>query len=102
MGQACASKAEVRLLTVANAKPAGARYVDFVLLTTAPTTNTRASSPCRGHSFAYEALAANRLYIVRNGASCAQDRQKGRTPQRATARRPRRFQHNSPAGAWRE
>ncbi len=64
--------AEIRLITVANAQPAGDRYVDFVLLTTSPEDNCigwekhgQAKSP-----FMFEAIRATPIYLrFKNAAS---------------------------------
>jgi hypothetical protein len=58
-----AGPAEVRLSTVPNAKPAGDRFVDFVLLTTNPGDTYLGFKPSAvGTPFANEALAATKLY----------------------------------------
>ncbi len=55
--------AEVRLATVANAAPAGDRFVDFVLLTTSPEDKYDGYPGSAGTPFANEALDATRLYM---------------------------------------
>jgi hypothetical protein len=64
LAELAAGSAEVRLIAVANAKPAGDRFVDFVLLTTNPADDYEGFKPYRvGTPFANEALAATRLYL---------------------------------------
>jgi hypothetical protein len=59
-----AGPAEIRLLTVANPKPAGDRFVDFILLTTNPKDEYQGYKPYAvGSPFALEALAATKLYL---------------------------------------
>jgi hypothetical protein len=66
-----AGPAEIRLVTVANEKPAGDRFVDFVLLTTSPADNYKGFKPNGvGTPFAFEALAATQLFMrFRNPAT---------------------------------
>lgn len=57
-----AGSAVIRLVTVPNQKPAGDRFVDFVLLTTNPADDYEGFKPYKvGTPFANEALAATRL-----------------------------------------
>ncbi len=59
-----AGAAELRLVTVANEKPAGDRMIDFVLLTTNPADDYRGFKPYAvGTPFANEALDATKLYL---------------------------------------
>ena len=56
--------AVIRLVTVANAKPAGDRFIDFVLLTTNQANDYEGFNPYKvGSPFANEALAATQLYL---------------------------------------
>jgi hypothetical protein len=54
---------EIRLITVANAAPAGDRFVDFVLLTTSPEDKYEGYPSSVGSPFANEALAATELFM---------------------------------------
>lgn len=64
MAQLAAGKAEIRLTTVPNRKPAGDRYVDFILLTTKPDDTYEGLTPYLvGSPFVLEALAATPLYM---------------------------------------
>lgn len=59
-----AGPAEVRLVTLKSPDPAGARFVDFVVLTTNPGDDYDGFKPYRVASpFTNEALAATRLYL---------------------------------------
>jgi hypothetical protein len=59
-----AGPAEIRLITVLNAQPAGDRFVDFVLLTTNQDDDYQGFKPYAvGTPFANEALAATRLFL---------------------------------------
>lgn len=59
-----AGPAEIRLVTLASPKPAGDRFVDFVLLTTNPADDYVGFKPYAvGTPFANEALAATKLYL---------------------------------------
>lgn len=59
-----AGPAEVRLVTVKNAAPAGNRFVDLVVLTTEPQDTYAGFKPYAvGSPFANEALAATKLYV---------------------------------------
>jgi hypothetical protein len=59
-----AGQAEIRLTTVANAKPAGDRFIDFVLLTTNLKDDYKGFKPnAVGSPFANEALDATKLYF---------------------------------------
>lgn len=59
-----AGKAEVRLITIANPEPAGARMIDFVVLTTNPADDYIGRKPYRvGSPFTNEAFAAYQLYV---------------------------------------
>jgi hypothetical protein len=59
-----AGPAEIRLITLPNPKPAGDRFVDFVLLTTNPADDYVGFKPYAvGTPFANEALAATKLYL---------------------------------------
>jgi hypothetical protein len=59
-----AGPAEIRLTTVANPKPAGDRFVDFVILTTSPKDEYQGFKPYAvGSPFTLEALAATKLYM---------------------------------------
>lgn len=63
MVQLAAGPVEVRLTAVANAQPAGDRFVDFVVLTTEPGDTYQGFKPYGvGSPFTFEALAATRLY----------------------------------------
>ena len=58
-----AGAAEVRLITVKNDKPAGDRFVDFIVLTTNPKDEYQGHKPYAvGSPFTLEALAATKLY----------------------------------------
>lgn len=102
-----AGPAEVRLLTVANEKPAGDRCVDFVLLTTNPADDYQGFKPYKvGTPFAHEALAATRLF--------ARFQNKSDKPAQLVASRRGHFQPDyggatgkfpaaaTPAGQWSE
>ncbi len=71
--QLAVGPAEIRLITVPNAAPAGDRFVDFVLLTTNLADDYHGYQPYAVASpFINEALAATRLYLrFRNSASDA-------------------------------
>lgn len=57
-------EAEIRLISVANAKPAGDRFVDFIVLTTNLKDEYEGFKPYKvGSPFTLEALAATRLYV---------------------------------------
>lgn len=57
-------QAEIRLVTVANAKPAGDRFIDFLALTTDLTDSYKGFKPYAvGSPFTLEALAATRLFV---------------------------------------
>src|SRR5205823_1057127 len=59
-----AGPAEIRLVTVANPKPAGDRFVDVIILTTNPKDEYQGFKPYTvGSPFAMEALAATKLYM---------------------------------------
>jgi hypothetical protein len=63
-------EAVLYLVTVANAKPAGDRFVDFVLLTTNLKNDYKGFKPYAvGSPFANEALDATRLYLRFKNAS---------------------------------
>lgn len=66
-----AGAAEVRLITVANPKPAGDRFIDFIVLTTHVADEYQGFKPYAvGSPFTNEALAASRLYLrFKNTAS---------------------------------
>lgn len=56
--------AEIRLTSVANPKPAGDRFIDFLVLTTNPKDEYQGFKPYAvGSPFTLEALAATRLYM---------------------------------------
>ncbi|MBI3821092.1 MAG: hypothetical protein HY289_00255, partial [Planctomycetes bacterium] len=56
--------AEIRLITVANAKPAGDRFVDFLVLTTNLKDEYKGFKPYAvGSPFTNEALEATQLYV---------------------------------------
>jgi len=62
--------AEIRLVTVANAKPAGDRFVDFLVLTTNLKDEYQGFKPYAvGSPFTLEALAASKLYVRFQNAS---------------------------------
>ncbi|MCY3018776.1 MAG: hypothetical protein NTW87_07080, partial [Planctomycetota bacterium] len=64
MAELAAGPAEIRLETVANEQPAGDRMVDFVLLTTSPADDCEGfKKKAVGTPFAFEALAATKLYL---------------------------------------
>jgi hypothetical protein len=73
VAELAAGPAEVRLLTIPNAKPAGDRFVDFVVLTTNAADSYDGFKPYAvGSPFANEALAATRLYVrFQNSAASA-------------------------------
>jgi len=72
MATLAAGAAEVRLITVANPKPAGDRCVDFVVLTTNPADDYQGFRPYAvGSPFANEALAATKLYMRFQNTSAA-------------------------------
>jgi len=59
-----AGEAELRLITVANEKPAGDPMVDFIVLTTNPDDSYEGFKPYGvGSPFCLEALAATKLYL---------------------------------------
>ncbi len=59
-----AGPAEIVLTTLANPKPGGDRFIDFVLLTTNPADNYVGFKPYAvGTPFANEALAATKLFL---------------------------------------
>jgi hypothetical protein len=59
-----AGPAEVRLVTLKSPDPAGARFIDFVVLTTNPADDYEGFKPYRvGSPFTNEALAATRLFL---------------------------------------
>src|SRR6185295_14261171 len=59
-----AGPAELRLITVANAKPAGDRFVDFLVLTTNLKDEYKGFKPYAvGSPFTLEALEATKLYV---------------------------------------
>lgn len=59
-----AGAAEIRLTTVANPKPAGDRFIDFVVLTTSPEDSYIGFKPYAvGSPFTNEAFAASKLYV---------------------------------------
>jgi hypothetical protein len=59
-----AGPAEVRLVTVANPKPAGDRFIDFVVLTTNLKDEYEGFKPYKvGSPFCLEALTATKLYL---------------------------------------
>ncbi|HVK13547.1 MAG TPA: hypothetical protein VM597_32670, partial [Gemmataceae bacterium] len=64
MADLAAGPAELRLTTVENPKPAGDRFIDFVVLTTNPEDSYQGFKPYTvGSPFAMEALAATKLYL---------------------------------------
>jgi len=80
-----AGPTEIVLTTLANPKPGGDRFVDFVLLTTDPADNYVGFKPYAvGSPFANEALAATRLYLRFKHAGAA--------PARLTVARAGHFQ----------
>lgn len=65
-----AGAAEIRLITVANAKPAGDRFIDFILLTTNLKDEYQGFKPYAvGSPFTLEALAASKLWVRFQNAS---------------------------------
>jgi hypothetical protein len=67
-----AAPAELRLTAVANAQPAGDRFVDFIVLTTNPKDEYQGMKPLTtGSPFLLEAQAANRLYVRFQNTSAA-------------------------------
>jgi hypothetical protein len=59
-----AGQAEVRLVALKNPAPAGARFIDFVVLTTNPADDYDGFKPYKvGSPFTNEALAATRLFL---------------------------------------
>ncbi len=59
-----AAPAELRLTTVESPKPAGDRFVDFIVLTTNPEDTYEGFKPYKvGSPFAMEALAATQLFV---------------------------------------
>jgi hypothetical protein len=82
-----AGPAEVRLETAANPDPAGDRMVDFVVLTTAAGDECEGSAKRSvGTPFAFEALAATKLYLRFQNAANA--------PAQLTIARAGHFQPN--------
>lgn len=80
-------QAEIRLVTVPNAKPAGDRFVDFLVLTTSLKDDYKGFKPYAvGSPFALEALEASRLYLRFQNAS--------NKPARLTVARAGHFQPN--------
>jgi hypothetical protein len=80
-----AGPAEVRLLSVANPKPAGDRFVDFLVLTTNLENDYTGFKPYAvGSPFANEALDATRLFLRFQNSGAA--------PARLTVRRAGHFQ----------
>ncbi|HZT83755.1 MAG TPA: hypothetical protein VFA26_26225, partial [Gemmataceae bacterium] len=73
MADLAAGPAEIRLVTVANPKPAGDRFVDFLLLTTNPADDYKGFKPYAvGSPFCNEALDAARLWMrFRNTSTAA-------------------------------
>lgn len=70
-----AGKAELRLVAVANVKPAGDRFVDFVVLTTNQEDTYQGFKPYAvGSPFANEAIAAQKLFarFKNSGAKAGQ------------------------------
>lgn len=64
MVKLAAGPAEIRLSTVENVKPAGDRFIDFVVLTTEPNDTYTGFKPYQvGSPFCLEAIAANEFYI---------------------------------------
>src|SRR5262249_5031139 len=64
LAELAAGPAEVRLVTVASPKPAGDRFIDFVVLTTNLKDEYEGFKPNKvGSPFCLEALAATRLYL---------------------------------------
>ena len=64
MVKLAAGKAQVRLITVANAAPAADRFVDYLILTTSPADDYQGRTPYRvAVPFGEEALAATELYM---------------------------------------
>ena len=64
MADLAAGSAEIRLVTVASPKPAGKRFVDFVVLTTNPADDYQGFKPYAvGSPFTNEAFAATRLFV---------------------------------------
>lgn len=64
LAQLAAGAAEVRLITVANEKPAGDRFVDFVVLTTNTGDEYKGFKPYAvGSPFTNEAMAATHFYL---------------------------------------
>jgi hypothetical protein len=79
--------AEVRLVTVANPKPAGDRFVDFLVLTTNPKDEYKGFKPYAvGSPFTLEALEASKLYMRFHNPTDA--------PVRLTVSRAGHFQPN--------
>lgn len=79
--------AEIRLITVPNAKPAGDRFVDFFVLTTDLEDKYKGFKPYAvGSPFTLEALDASQLYVRFQNA--------GNMPARLTVSRAGHFQPN--------
>ncbi len=82
-----AGPAELRLTAVANPKPAGDRFIDFILLTTEPGNTYQGFKPMGvGSPFLFEALAATPLYVRFKNAAAA--------PGQMTVTRAGHFQPN--------
>lgn len=102
-----AGPAEIRLVTVKSPDPAGARFVDFVVLTSNPADDYDGFKPYRvGSPFTNEALAASRLYLrfkntTKAAAQLVVSRSGHYQPNYggATAKFPDR---PTPAGVWSE
>lgn len=72
LAQLAAGPVEVRLTAVANAQPAGDRFIDFIVLTTNPADEYQGFKPYAVASpFTLEALAATRLYARFQNTSAA-------------------------------
>lgn len=70
--QLAAGPVEVRITAVANAQPAGDRFIDFVVLTTNPVDEYQGFKPYAvGSPFTLEALAATRLFARFQNTSAA-------------------------------
>ena len=69
MAKLAAGAAEIRIITIDNPKPAGARMIDFVVLTTSPDDGYVGHKPYRvGSPFTNEAFAATKFYMRFKGA----------------------------------